>query len=148
VAVPTFVVHRRDDFIDVQQGRDIAAHIPGAEYLELDGSDHLPWVGDTEAVLAGIEHFVTRLGAHRVTLRAGPQPRSRHSGSGWDSLTSTERTVATLIAEGLSNPAIASRLVISRHTVESHLKHAYAKLGLSSRVELAAFVLRHQANNP
>jgi pimeloyl-ACP methyl ester carboxylesterase/DNA-binding CsgD family transcriptional regulator len=148
VAVPTLVAHRRNDFVDVEHWRYLAAHIPGAEYLELEGSDHLPWVGDAEAVLEAVEQFVTRLGAHRVTLRAGPQPRSRHIGGGWDSLTTAERTVATLIAEGLSNPAIASGLVISRHTVESHLKHAYAKLGLSSRVELAAFTLRHQVNNP
>jgi pimeloyl-ACP methyl ester carboxylesterase/DNA-binding CsgD family transcriptional regulator len=148
VAVPTFVVHRQDDFIDVAQGRYIAAHIPGAEYLELEGSDHLPWVGDAEAVLVAVERFVTRLGGRRVVLRAGPQPRSQHIGAGWDSLTSAERTVATLVAEGLSNPAIANRLVISRHTVESHLKHAYAKLGLSSRVELATVTLRHHVNDP
>src|SRR5262249_52442184 len=88
VAVPTLVIHRRNDLVQVEQGRYLAAHIPGAEYLEFDGSDHLPWVGDAEAVLAAIEQFVTRLGARRVALRVGAQPRSRHIGGGWDALTS------------------------------------------------------------
>jgi len=59
-----------------------------------------------------------------------------------DALTPAELRVAELVAEGLSNPTIAERLYISRHTVESHLKHMYVKLGLRSRVELATAVLR------
>jgi DNA-binding CsgD family transcriptional regulator len=55
-------------------------------------------------------------------------------------LTRTEETVAALVAEGLSNPQIAQRLFISRHTAETHLKHIFRKLGLSSRAELAARV--------
>jgi DNA-binding CsgD family transcriptional regulator/tetratricopeptide (TPR) repeat protein len=58
--------------------------------------------------------------------------------SGWESLTETELTVVELVAQRLSNPEVAERLFISRHTVESHLKHIYRKLGLSSRIELAA----------
>jgi pimeloyl-ACP methyl ester carboxylesterase len=49
VAVPTLVLHRRGDLIDVEQSRYIAAHVPGAEYVELDEDDHLPWLGDTDA---------------------------------------------------------------------------------------------------
>jgi DNA-binding CsgD family transcriptional regulator/tetratricopeptide (TPR) repeat protein len=55
-------------------------------------------------------------------------------------LTETEEKVATLVAQGLSNPQIAERLFISRHTAETHLKHIFRKLGLSSRAELAARV--------
>ena len=76
------------------------------------------------------------------------QPRPARAASGWGSLTEAERVIATLVAEGLSNPAIGSRLFISRHTVESHLKHAYAKLGVSSRVELATLALREQGKDP
>lgn len=57
--------------------------------------------------------------------------------SGWASLTAAEARIAGLVAEGLSNPKIAARLFVSRHTVESHLKHIYAKLRIDSRVQLA-----------
>jgi DNA-binding NarL/FixJ family response regulator len=50
--------------------------------------------------------------------------------------------VATLLAEGLSNPDIGSRMFISRRTVQFHVSNVLSKLGLSSRVELAALVAR------
>ncbi|MBO0819309.1 MAG: helix-turn-helix transcriptional regulator, partial [Nocardiopsaceae bacterium] len=49
-----------------------------------------------------------------------------------------ERQVATLAAEGLSNRQIAQRLFITRATVETHLRHAFHKLGISSRTQLPA----------
>jgi non-specific serine/threonine protein kinase len=52
-------------------------------------------------------------------------------------LTPREREVAELVADGLSNAAIAERLVVSVRTVTSHLDHAYTKLGIRSRTELA-----------
>jgi DNA-binding CsgD family transcriptional regulator/tetratricopeptide (TPR) repeat protein len=67
--------------------------------------------------------------------RRGPRKRPR---SGWESLTATELTVVRLVAEGLSNPEIADRMFISRGTVHTHVSHILAKLGLSSRVGLAA----------
>lgn len=148
VSVPTLVIHRRDDLILVEQGRYLADHIPGAVYVELEGSNHLPWVGDSDIVLAHLERFMASLGAGHVPVPAGPQVRTIKTTAGWESLTEAERRVAMLVAEGLSNPAIASRLFISRHTVESHLKHTYAKLVLGSRVELAALALREQGKNP
>lgn len=57
-------------------------------------------------------------------------------------LTPAETRVAELVAEGLSNAAIAARLFVSEHTVASHLKHAFTKLGCTSRVALAATVLK------
>ena len=57
--------------------------------------------------------------------------------SGWASLTPTELDVVRLVGEGLANKDIAARLFVSPRTVESHLTHAYTKLGLSSRVQLA-----------
>ncbi len=59
-----------------------------------------------------------------------------------DALTPAERRVADLVARGLSNAAVAAELFLSEHTVASHLKHIYVKLGLPSRVALARLVLR------
>jgi non-specific serine/threonine protein kinase len=57
-------------------------------------------------------------------------------------LSPREREVADLVAEGLSDREISSRLVISRRTAESHVAHILTKLGFSSRVRLAAYIAR------
>ena len=57
--------------------------------------------------------------------------------SGWGSLTDTEREVAELVAEGLTNAQVAERMYRSRHTVDFYLRHIFRKLGISSRVALA-----------
>jgi DNA-binding CsgD family transcriptional regulator/tetratricopeptide (TPR) repeat protein len=75
-------------------------------------------------------------------VRRGVRGARRRPASGWASLTATELQVARLAAEGLTNPQIAQRLYISRYTVETHLKHVFAKLSLTSRVQLAAEVAR------
>jgi DNA-binding CsgD family transcriptional regulator len=61
--------------------------------------------------------------------------------SGWDSLTETEHTVASMVAEGLSNQEVANRMFISRHTVDFHLRHIFGKLGIDSRVVLTRITL-------
>jgi DNA-binding CsgD family transcriptional regulator len=63
--------------------------------------------------------------------------------SGWESLTPTERDVVRLVSEGLANKDIATRLFISPRTVQTHLTHVYAKLGLAKRVELVQETARH-----
>src|SRR2546423_2157616 len=68
IHVPTLVLHRRHDrVVNRRAGEDLAARIPGARYVELEGIDHLPWSGDAEAVLGEIEEFLT--GA-----RTAPEP--------------------------------------------------------------------------
>lgn len=57
-------------------------------------------------------------------------------------LSPREREVADLVAQGLRDREISSRLVISRRTAESHVAHILTKLGFSSRVQLAAYVAR------
>jgi DNA-binding CsgD family transcriptional regulator len=63
--------------------------------------------------------------------------------SGWGSLTPTELDVVRLVSEGLTNNDIATRLFVSPRTVQTHLTHVYAKLGLTSRVQLAQEAGRH-----
>ncbi len=72
--------------------------------------------------------------------------RNRPS-TGWASLTPTELDVVRLVAEGLTNPEIGSRLFISRATVKTHLSHVYAKLDVSNRTELAALTSARAGQN-
>jgi pimeloyl-ACP methyl ester carboxylesterase len=58
--VPTLVVHRvGDETMPIDGGRYLAEHIPGATLVEVEGDDHFPWVGDTDAILDEVEQFVT-----------------------------------------------------------------------------------------
>ncbi len=60
VQVPTLVIHRTNDrCLLVEEGRFLAERIPGAKFVELPGNDHLPFVGDQDAVLEEIEEFLT-----------------------------------------------------------------------------------------
>jgi class 3 adenylate cyclase len=60
IRVPTLILHRMGDrLIDVGHSRYLAAHIAGARYVELDGIDNLPSVGDTDAITGEIEEFLT-----------------------------------------------------------------------------------------
>ena len=60
VRVPTMVIHRTDDHcLKIDEGRYLASKIPGAKFVELPGSDHLPFVGDSDAILDEIQVFLT-----------------------------------------------------------------------------------------
>jgi len=60
VHVPTLVIHRAEDqCLKVEEGRYVAERIPGARYVELPGRDHLPFVGDQDAMLDEVEEFLT-----------------------------------------------------------------------------------------
>lgn len=60
VRVPTLVIHRSGDLcLKVEEGRFVASQIPGCKYVELDGIDHLPFVGDQEEILDVIQEFLT-----------------------------------------------------------------------------------------
>jgi DNA-binding CsgD family transcriptional regulator len=72
----------------------------------------------------------------------GRGERKRPS-TGWASLTPTELDVVRLVVDGLPNKDIATRLFVSPRTVQSHLRHVYNKLGLTSRVQLAQEAARH-----
>jgi DNA-binding CsgD family transcriptional regulator len=85
--------------------------------------------------------------------RRGPDNRSagRSRGRpdyGWASLTSSERSVAAIIAEGATNREAAAQLFLSRHTIDFHLRQIFRKLGISSRVTLTRLVVQHSATGP
>ena len=100
-------------------------------------------VAFTEAVevygTLGAAADVARLkAAFRVHgIRRGPRDKHRRARSGWDSLTSTEITVASFVEEGLSNPQIAARLQLSRRTIATHVSHILKKLDVHSRTDIA-----------
>ncbi|WP_436535336.1 ATP-binding protein [Actinoplanes sp. HUAS TT8] len=83
-----------------------------------------------EAVLRGLK------------VRRGSRRPHRRAASGWDALTNTELAIVGFAVEGLTNAQIGLRLFISPRTVESHFSHVFAKLGLSSRVQVAAEAAR------
>jgi DNA-binding CsgD family transcriptional regulator len=94
----------------------------------LDVFDHLGASRDADEAAA----LLRRLGAK--VARAGP----RRLGT----LTRREREILRLLGEGLSNPAIADRLYLSRRTVEHHVANVLSKLGLTGRAEAAAYAAR------
>jgi DNA-binding CsgD family transcriptional regulator len=148
-------------------GAAVAAYASGSRPLELalaceDAGAAFARQGDMDRARGLLEQAVStyeRLGAARDLARAeaalrqagirrgrrGPRGRPR---TGWHSLTPTERSVAELVTEGLSNPRIGDRLYISRRTVQTHLAHVFAKLDLTSRAQLAAVVTQHRGDQP
>ncbi len=74
------------------------------------------------------------LSARRVTVAPS-------SGLGGHHLTWREREAVELVADGLSNRAVAARMGVSVRTIEGHLNHVFAKLGIESRTELVRLVL-------
>ena len=91
--------------------------------------------------------FYVRIGAHRdaarvrAALRAVGVRKQRSglasSRGGWASLTRAEQAVVDLVARGLTNREAASELFLAPDTINTHLRHAFGKLGIRSRVELA-----------
>ena len=66
IHVPTLVMHRTGDrSVQVEEGRWMAGQVPGARFVELAGDDHMPWVGDQDAVLDEIQEFLTGIRPER-----------------------------------------------------------------------------------
>ena len=76
------------------------------------------------------------LGARRHPAWAA-LPKHRRATSGWDSLTPTEIKIAAFVGEGLSNPEIAAKLLLSRRTIATHVSHIPKKLDVKSRIDIA-----------
>ncbi|MFE1902299.1 AAA family ATPase [Streptomyces gardneri] len=89
---------------------------------------------EADRVRTDLERATSRSGRRTGSLR--PRP-----GQGWDALTASERKVARLIAAGHTNRSAAEALVVSPHTVNTHLASIFRKLSVRSRVHLARIVL-------
>jgi pimeloyl-ACP methyl ester carboxylesterase len=119
----TAVLHRESDKgTRFELGREVAALIPGAALIPLPGSSHLFYHGDWAAVVDAMLGF----------LCEPPIPGPR--------LTGREFEVAELVAAGLTNQAIASRLSIAPRTAEAHVENIRRKLQVRSRAQVAAWV--------
>jgi DNA-binding CsgD family transcriptional regulator len=121
----------------------------GLVRLKVFDDDHHELVSALRKVMGGADFEAAwnagaTLSTEEVVAYAlrGRGERKRPS-NGWGSLTPTELDVVRLVGEGLPNKDIATRLFISPRTVQSHLRHVYNKLGLTSRVQLAQEGARH-----
>jgi pimeloyl-ACP methyl ester carboxylesterase/DNA-binding CsgD family transcriptional regulator len=127
VGARTAVLHREaDKGTRFELGREVAALIPGATLIPLPGSSHLFYHGDWLAVLDAVLGFLCE--------PANPGPR----------LTGRELEVAGLVAEGLTNQAIARRLSVAPRTAEAHVENIRRKLQVHSRAQIAAWVTEHR----
>jgi pimeloyl-ACP methyl ester carboxylesterase/DNA-binding CsgD family transcriptional regulator len=133
VRAPTLVLHRRQDrAIPFALGRDAASRIPGASFVALDGTDHLPWRGDAVALAhAAVGH-----------LGAGPAATRQVGVPAPADLSMREVEVLRLVAQGWSDHEIAQRLVLSEHTVHRHVANIRTKLNVTSRTAAVAHAAR------
>jgi pimeloyl-ACP methyl ester carboxylesterase/DNA-binding CsgD family transcriptional regulator len=131
----TLVLHARGDLrVPFEQGRLLAASIPGAHFVPLDTRNHLPLVQEPafEQLAREMDDFYK---SHTGKPSLSPV----------DGLTTREHAVLDLLAQGLETPAMAERLCMSEKTVRNHLSIVYSKLGVTSRVQAVLWVEQHQA---
>ncbi len=84
---------------------------------------------------ADLNRVQSQFRAHGI--RRGPHSAHRRAVSGWDALTDAELKIASFVEEGLSNPEIAGRLMLSRRTVATHVSHILKKLNVATRTDIA-----------
>jgi len=133
VRAPSLVVHRRNDHaVPYRLGREVAAAIPGATFIPLEGNAHFPWHGDADSVV------------HACREALGPMQPSALRRAEPDAvpLSDREREILACVARGLSDREIADHLVLSTHTVHRHVANIRRKLGRSSRTAAVAEAAR------
>ncbi|HEY0277109.1 MAG TPA: alpha/beta fold hydrolase [Solirubrobacterales bacterium] len=129
------VLHRREDrAIPFALGRELAAGLPDATFIALDGADHFPWFGDSDQFLS------VAFEALGIEERPSPPPSrpAPDTPIGAAELTARETEILALVASGLSDREIAERLVLSPHTVHRHVANVRTKLGLPTRAAAVA----------
>ena len=94
------------------------------------------------------ERMARRLRVLGVQTGTRPEPAGGGGGgSALSGLTAAERTIGLLVAEGMTNQQIATRIGRSPHTVDSHLRNIFQKLGVNSRVAVARVILSENRPN-
>jgi len=130
VKTPTLVLHSRgDDVVPISEGQLLAAEIPGAQFVELDSKNH---------VLLEAEPAWERFCDEVLEFTGRPVSPEKEDPA-FESLSTREREVLSLISEGLSNAQIAERLSISEKTVRNHVSNVFDKLGVWSRARAIVF---------
>jgi pimeloyl-ACP methyl ester carboxylesterase/DNA-binding CsgD family transcriptional regulator len=128
VAVPTLVLHAQADAaVPFEEGRRLAALIPGAQFVPLDSKNHV--LLESEPAW---QHFLAEIRSFLGTGASAPATSSR---TVFPELSDRECEVLELIAHGLSNSEIAQRLVISPKTVRNHITSIFGKLEVSNRAQ-------------
>ena len=105
-------------------------------------------VGVYEHIGATLDLTRAETALRALGIRRGRRGARQRPLRGWESLTPTELEVVRLVTQGLTNVEIGRRLSISRRTVETHLSHIFGKMGVSSRVQLAARASRARPERP
>jgi pimeloyl-ACP methyl ester carboxylesterase/DNA-binding CsgD family transcriptional regulator len=147
VRAPTLVMHARDDaVVPFEEGRLLAALIPGSRFVPLEGTSHLLVPGGVawERFFTELRGFLDQTQpaeARGGTAGAGGTPRVG-ADTGVASLSRREREVMRLVAEGRTNEELARALGISPRTVERHLSNVYAKLRIEGKAARAAAAAR------
>ncbi|MEV7387422.1 AAA family ATPase [Streptomyces sp. NPDC091215] len=111
--------------------------------LQAASADTAPAIPNLEeagrlALASGALRDHERIGRRlrQLGVPAGAPSHDTISPPGWSSLTESERKLIPLVVDGLTNRAIADRLYVSVHTVNTHMRHIFTKLGINTRVEL------------
>lgn len=127
VTARTLVLHSRgDEMIPFSEGRELAALIPGAEFVPLDSPNHVLLEGEP-AWLRFLQAVRDFLGVGRPTADLDRKP--------FPDLTGREREVLEAVAHGLSNDEIADKLSISSKTVRNHITRIFRKLDVDRRAQ-------------
>ena len=132
--VPALVLHARGDLrMPFEEGRLLAASIPGARFVPLDSRNHLPLPQEAawQQMADEIDAFLQAPGAANKSIAPV------------DDLTAREHAVLELLTQGLDNAAMAQRLCMSDKTVRNHLSTIYSKLGVNSRAKAVLWVEAH-----
>lgn len=133
IKAPTMVIQAKyDQAVPFEEGRQTAAHIPGAQFVVLDGKNHV-LMQNEPAWSYFWKEFYRFLGVNSEVPK--PKVESSVEDKVWSELSARERDVLRLLAQGHNNLEISQKLVLSEKTVRNYVSIIYEKLRINSRGE-------------